>query len=799
MFKLLEDRNEEISKLMQLQAAVKEVESEKKKKKIEKKMAKLQAKLDKNQGKINKIKGKKGNEEGFNPVVCAFVMFNTQVAQLDCLRDYSQPSARIGGLFCRKQDPKYHLKIEGKEEEYPLKVHEAPEPSTLLWENLECGAKSRAVRRVLSSCCSFLIILISFGVIVAGKSYSLAMKGAEELCLTPGYTASCNEALNWKAEVEHACPDGRESCALWEAWNLDPYWRVQVTPMDLDDALYPPTTYTMIGHECRFIENNDGVFAVDKSTLDSSCTAAAAVNSSHWLALINAGWRDPFFPNKTDCVLCLCAALQTSQNILWLETWDFSFYSASLRSDDDKAFCTPQAEAFFTFVGLQGAAIVIVVLFNTVMKTTTQLLAVFERHHTLDDQETSVTFAVFIGQFINTALVAMIVYGNIPVVGKNVPDEFPILAGEFEDFNSGWYFLVGVQIMTTIIVNVIMPIVPLVLEVMFKMALPLTTKGTVLQSELNNAYLGSDFLLSTRYGMLLNSMFTCFMYSSGMPILLFIGVFIFFVTFWVDKIQLLRVSSSPPQYDARLAIYVVKKFKWAILIHMLIGCWVFSASDELGADLEGMFPRPVLSEGLENYSEDLVEEQFGCQNFKDQESCDWENKCVWAIKDGEDEERCLVDYTSDEYDDYANFDFVPRLFNRVVFPYFLFTFLFLIHTILQFTPARVPVNLATGALFGAIRTGVRMITRMVCGAKVEEDHGRPEGDHGMQPYKVAVEDGAFGTFDYNYDVTLIGQYEKTLSVGDSLSVYRQVSPYEPLLDVQPPPMNKSRAASPEPT
>lgn len=101
-------------------------------------------------------------------------------------------------------------------------------------------------------------------------------QGAEELCLTPGYTASCNEALNWKAEVEHACPDGRESCALWEAWNLDPYWRVQVTPMDLDDALYPPTTYTMIGHECRFIENNDGVFAVDKSTLDSSCTAAAA-------------------------------------------------------------------------------------------------------------------------------------------------------------------------------------------------------------------------------------------------------------------------------------------------------------------------------------------------------------------------------------------------------------------------------------------------------------------------------------------------------------------------------------------
>lgn len=65
--------------------------------------------------------------------------------------------------------------------------------------------------------------------------------------------------------------------------------------------------------------------------------------------LVVCSWRDPFFPNKTDCVLCLCAALQTSQNILWLETWDFSFYSASLRSDDDKAFCTPQVETCSSF------------------------------------------------------------------------------------------------------------------------------------------------------------------------------------------------------------------------------------------------------------------------------------------------------------------------------------------------------------------------------------------------------------------------------------------------------------------
>ncbi len=55
----------------------------------------------------------------------------------------------------------------------------------------------------------------------------------------------------------------------------------------------------------------------------------------------------------------------------------------------DAAVCcghTLQATDFFTFTGLQIAAIVVVVIFNTLMKTTTLMLGFFERHHTIAEQ-----------------------------------------------------------------------------------------------------------------------------------------------------------------------------------------------------------------------------------------------------------------------------------------------------------------------------------------------------------------------------------------------------------------------------
>eukprot|EP00961_Rhodomonas_salina_P262920 3553013-Rhodomonas_salina.1 len=53
------------------------------------------------------------------------------------------------------------------------------------------------------------------------------------------------------------------------------------------------------------------------------------------------------------------------------------------------------------------------------------------------------------------------------------------------------------------------------------------------QKSLNRAYLGPEFEVGSRYGTFLNVIFTCMMFSSGMPILLLVASLFSFVTCWV--------------------------------------------------------------------------------------------------------------------------------------------------------------------------------------------------------------------------------------------------------------------------
>lgn len=49
-------------------------------------------------------------------------------------------------------------------------------------------------------------------------------------------------------------------------------------------------------------------------------------------------------------------------------------------------------------------------------------------------------------------------------------------------------------------------------------------------------YIGSQFLLEFRYSQLVTTIYICFLFSAGIPLLYVIAFFTFFVTYWVDKI-----------------------------------------------------------------------------------------------------------------------------------------------------------------------------------------------------------------------------------------------------------------------
>jgi len=82
--------------------------------------------------------------------------------------------------------------------------------------------------------------------------------------------------------------------------------------------------------------------------------------------------------------------------------------------------------------------------------------------------------------------------------------------------------------------------------------------------------LGGEFPIQKRYNTLITYVFIAIIYGGGMPILYLISAIYFGVTYWVDKIALVRSYRKPPNFNTRMAKGTLYWFKWAIFIHILV-------------------------------------------------------------------------------------------------------------------------------------------------------------------------------------------------------------------------------------
>ena len=81
--------------------------------------------------------------------------------------------------------------------------------------------------------------------------------------------------------------------------------------------------------------------------------------------------------------------------------------------------------------------------------------------------------------------------------------------------------------------------------------------------------MGDDFYFDYKYCTMLTILCTCLTYSSGMPSLYFVAAIFFIITYWFDKILLLRCNKKPPNYDDHMAKQTVGWFKFAITLHVI--------------------------------------------------------------------------------------------------------------------------------------------------------------------------------------------------------------------------------------
>lgn len=187
-----------------IQKVILTAKSDKKREKAKARKAKLEAKKAKLELWVNE----KASAQEVNSVVGAFVMFETQDAADDCVRHYSSKGSKAV-LPCLKPRPEFLL-----DSMHQISVSKAVEPSDLLFENLEVGSWNRSLRKVASSFASFIVIIVSFAVIVYGKSYNEALKVTDTQCINTTTISHCNDAVNWAAITSIGCPSGLSSCTL---------------------------------------------------------------------------------------------------------------------------------------------------------------------------------------------------------------------------------------------------------------------------------------------------------------------------------------------------------------------------------------------------------------------------------------------------------------------------------------------------------------------------------------------------------------------------------------------------------
>lgn len=169
-----------------------------------------------------------------------------------------------------------------------------------------------------------------------------------------------------------------------------------------------------------------------------------------------------------------------------------------------------------------------IVFINLSLAALATRLSKSERHHTRIREETSTASALFLFQFINTAISTLVATTHIPRLSNLVKGtwwEERLFVGVYVDTTPNWYREVGRSLTITMIVQSGSRIVRVLARwLIFKVKF-CCRRNALTQYQLNQAYIGPEFSLAPRYGELLNLIFVTMFFGGGMLVIaLFYGL-----------------------------------------------------------------------------------------------------------------------------------------------------------------------------------------------------------------------------------------------------------------------------------
>ena len=495
-------------------------------------------------------------------VLGAFVVFNNEESLLRCLNDYQSSTrwystaGRMLGCFQCCQPPPLLFN-----HTVPLKVRRAPEPSDVIWENLETPPWERGLRVLGVNLGVLLFVAASMvGILLAEQQQSAlndilpptsvcgtfapavvhgleaVQSGTVDVSLdrAPADDALCSTAL------------GRESVYLW--------WKgsgAVAPPADLQPSM-------------RNITALDGSFV---STVVNPCSSPCVPNdvNSEELCVVASedGGSSQQFPVR-NLLGCYCVDLLQSA----LQEGD------SLGDMLENKVCTEFASSFLAAQALVVVAAAGVVLINSSLETLLEVLTTLERHNSVARQKAAVASKLFLSLFLNTGLIVMLVNARIPGA-ETVPTG--VLAGEHSSFEPGWYASAGAAITLTMAINIIGPHVKPVVKYacLGPCGRRCSQKEAILQAEMNQLYSPPEFDIQSRVPHVMNTVMVTMLYSSGIPLLLPIAFLALLVTYYTDMLLLLRFYARPPPLDDSMARMAANILPMALISHLAFAVWFY--------------------------------------------------------------------------------------------------------------------------------------------------------------------------------------------------------------------------------
>ena len=507
--------------------------------------------------------------------ILAYVTFQDEESFLRCLKEYRP------GFFAWLFRPK-RLRVR---ETHRLVVKQAPPPADIKWENLQFGYWERQFRQ-------FNIGLVA-GVVLAAAFVGIAGVTTLEQGTSTEYDqiacrAACaygvepitleNEALR---DVYKTCFDESQIVAPPPA-PPPPAWQRRRAMLgeegdegeDGDGGVGDrgdEEEAVVVEEEVRFSDDDDegerrflfssSSFVVARGLLQESSSSSEDLAARQ--ATAAAAYNGTCGPNDSFCYACYCLEHITASSVF-----------------NERSYCEPYVYGFTMQLVAGGAAQGIILVLNIVLNPLLIWLVRYEKHHSNSGEQRSLMTKLFVSQFFNTAINLILIAGSFPWLKdyfKGTIADGLLFQGDVEDLTPRWYEEVGVPIAMTIIATPLSARAATAIRyVSFKYTRFTAPNHAVTQDQLNRAFEGPDFDLSTRYGEVLNILFLTMTFGAGMPLLVPLAAFAFNSAYAVDKFDFARVSRVPPWYSTALGEGAAEIVAYAAVGHLLFAVWANS-------------------------------------------------------------------------------------------------------------------------------------------------------------------------------------------------------------------------------